>query len=414
MKHVASPIQPDTAIGQLRKQPTGLTPHITIHTFYETPSVADAARLAVADRRLSRADANASSGGIRAATSFCKANPSPDVLILESHAEHSVLLSELTDLSLVCDEKTRVVVIGRSNDIALYRELVSNGISDYQVGPVDALDIIGAVLRLYPEEKPIRVGKVYAFIGVKGGVGSSVLAQNLAWALSQRAAATMLADLDLQFGTAALNYNINCFTGFADQLKGSDRLDGALLERLLFSHGQHLSVLPCATGAHISSDPDLAIMEQMLDLAPSIFPYVLLDLPNAWSPLVRSGLRKADEVILVAEPDVANLRNARSLLDYMQQERPNDAPPRLLLNKVGTPKRNEIKPDKFASALNTDLWASVGFDAALFGKAAAHGQMIAETSKTAATAQLLAQLAAQLAGVKAEPPRKGLSRFWQR
>ncbi len=415
MKHIPPPLQPDAGVGQLRNQPTGLTPHIKIHTFYETPSVAEATRRAAGDRRLARADTNVSPGSIKAATSFCKDNPSPDVLILESIAENSTMLSELADLAMVCDEKTQVVVIGRSNDIALYRELVANGISDYHVAPVDALAVIGAVLRLFPEEKANRIGKVYAFIGAKGGVGSSVLAQNLAWTLSQRGTATMLADLDLQFGTAALNYNINCQVSFADQLRESGRLDGALLERLLFSHGQHLSILSCATAAHIASDPDLAIMEQLLDLAPTLFPHVLLDLPNAWSPLVRSGLQKADEIILVAEPDLANLRNARSLLDYMQQIRPNDPAPHLLLNRVGMPKRNEIKPDKFGHALKTDLWASIGFDAPLFSNAAANGQMIAETSKKAATAQILTQLAAQLAGVAAAAPaRKGLGRFWSR
>src|SRR5690606_33137367 len=127
-----------------------------------------------------------------------------------------------------------------------YRDLVSRGISEYLLAPVNALTIIGAVLRLFPEENTRPIGKVCAVIGAKGGVGSSVLAQNLAWTVSQSGAATMLADLDLQFGTAALNYNINCHTGFADNLPEDDRLDGALLERLLYKHGPHLSVLPCA------------------------------------------------------------------------------------------------------------------------------------------------------------------------
>lgn len=415
MKYVPRQLQPDATIDLLQNQPTGRTPHIAIHTFYETPTVAASTRRAASDRRLSRAVIKASPGGIKAATAYCSENSSPDVLILESSATRSELIADLSDLAPVCDAKTQVIIIGTSNDIALYRELISSGISDYQVAPVDALTIIGAVLRLFPEENASRIGKVYAVIGAKGGVGSSVLAQNLAWAVSQNGAATMLADLDLQFGTAALNYNIDCHTGFADQLPEPDRLDGALLERLLFKHGPHLSVLPCATAAHIASDPDLDAIEKMLNLAPASFPHVLLDLPNAWSPLVRSALENADEIILVAEPDVANLRNARGMLDFMKQVRPNDAPPRLLLNRVGMPKRKEIKPEAFALALKTALWASIGFDAALFSSAATNGQMIAEASKNAAGAKLLKQLAGQLAaGAPLYAPKNRARFFWSK
>lgn len=414
MKYVPRRLRPDATVDLRQNQLTGRTPHIVIHTFYETPAVATSARRAASDRRLSRAAINASPGGIKAATAYCSDNPSPDVLILESSAARLELIADLTDLAPVCDAKTRVIVIGLSNDIALYRELISSGISDYQVAPVDALTIIGAVLRLFPEENTSRIGKVCAVIGTKGGVGSSVMAQNLAWTMSQSGGATMLADLDLQFGTAALNYNIDCHTGFADQLPEGDRLDGALLERMLFKHGAHLSVLPSATAAHVASDPDLDVIEKILDLARTTFPHVLIDLPNAWSPLVRSALRGADEIILVAEPDLANLRNARCMLDFLEQVRPNDPPPRLLLNRVGMSKRKEINPEKFALALETDLWAKIDFDPALFSTAAANGQMIAEASRKAAVALLLKHLAEQLTGRPSLRSQSGRGRFWSR
>lgn len=410
MKYVPRGLRPDATV----EQPTGRTPHIAIHAFYETSAVATSTRRAASDRRLSRAEINTSPGGIKAATAYCSDNPSPDVLILESTAARSELVAELTDLAPVCDAETRVIIIGISNDIALYRELVSSGISDYQVAPVDALTIISAVLRLFPEDNDSRIGKVCAVIGTKGGVGSSVLAQNLAWTVSQSGGATMLADMDLQFGTAALNYNIDCHTGFADQLSEGVHLDGALLERLLFKHGPHLSVLPSATAAHIAIDPDLDVIEKILDLARATFPHVLLDLPNAWSPLVRNALRGADEIILVAEPDLANLRNARCMLDFLKQARPNDPPPRLILNRVGLSKRKEIKPEKFALALETALWAKIDFDPALFSAAAANGQMIAEVSRKAAVSLVLKHLAVQLTGRPASRSQNSRGRFWSR
>ncbi len=414
MKNAAMPLQPDALIGLPQNQPVGRTPHITIRAFCETAAVAASTRRAANDRRLSRAVTEVGEGGIGAAVAYCTVNPTPDVLILESGAARADLLAGLADLAPVCDGKTKVIIVGGSNDIALYRELIASGIAEYLLAPVDALTIISAVLRLFPEENITHIGKIHAVIGVKGGVGSSVLAQNLAWTVSQSTFATLLADLDLQFGTAALNFNIDCHTGFADQLPEGVRLDGALLERLLFKHGPHLSVLPCATAAQISTDPNLDVIEKMLDLARSMFPHVVLDLPNAWSPLVRSALVGADEILLVAEPDLANLRNARSMLDFLKQVRPNDPPPRLILNRIGVPKRKEIKPEAFAAALQIGLSAKIGFDPALFSEAAANGEVFAEVSPKAAVSPILAHLAEQLTGRPYLRHRKGLGRFWGR
>ncbi|MBC7736976.1 MAG: CtpF protein, partial [Candidatus Saccharibacteria bacterium] len=178
--------------------------------------------------------------------------------------------------------------------------------------------------------------------------------------------------------------------------------------------GPHLSVLLGATAAHVSTDPDLGVIEKMLGLARSMFPHVVLDLPNGWTPLVRNALLSADNIVLVAEPDLANLRNARSLLDFLKQVRPNDPPPRLILNRVGVPKRKEIKPDAFAAALQIDLSARIGFDPALFSEAAANGQVFAEVSPKAAVSPFLAHLAEQLTGRPQPHQRSGLGRFWGR
>ncbi|WP_175546696.1 AAA family ATPase [Natronohydrobacter thiooxidans] len=393
----------------------GRTPHISMHAYCETPTLAASMRRAASDRRLYRATSDIRLGGISAAIAHYRDNPTPDLLILESTAARDELLSDLTRLAPVCDSRTKVIVVGRSNDIGLFRELMSGGIAEYLIAPMDALTIIGAVLRLFPEENGTRIGKVHAVIGTKGGVGSSVLAQNLAWTVSRTTHATLLADLDLQFGTAALNCNIDCPTGFAEQLPDQgDRLDGALLERLLFKHGPGLSVLPCATRAQIASDPDLAIIEKVLDLARSTFPHVVLDLPHAWSPMVRSALLTADDITLVAEPDLANLRNARCLLDFLRQVRPNDPLPRLVINRVGMPRRKEIPPKKFASALEIPLAAKIDDDPVVFSAAAANGQMLCQVSRKAAVAPALECLARQLTGAAARKRRKGFWGFWAR
>ena len=405
-------LQPDDTGVLANKQPVGGTPHIRLHAFCETQGVAAAMHNATNDRRLSRATAAVSMGGIRAAVAHCATNPTPHVLILENASSRPELLAELAELAPVCDAGTKVIVVGTSNDISFYRELMTNGIAEYLLAPLDPVTVIGAVMRLFQNEETTRIGKIHAFIGTKGGVGASVLAQNVAWTVSQSSFATLLADLDLQFGTAALNFNIDCPVGFADQLSGVDRLDGALVDRLLFKHGPNLGILPCATAAHISKEPDVSVISKILDLARSTFPHVLVDLPSAWSPLVRSTLLNADDITLVAEPDLGNLRNARCILDFLKGARQNDPPPRLIVNRVGMPKRKEIGAKHFASSLGLTVAAEIAFDAALFSTAETNGQMIAEASPKAAVAETLERLAAELTGRPYRRKSRGFGRFW--
>ena len=414
MKHTPLKLQTEDLVVIPPRLPVGETPHIRLHAFCQTEQVAASMRGAVSDRRLSRVTADISMGGIRAAIGHFAANPTPQVVILESAAASVELLAELEELASVCDAGTNVIVVGTSNDIAFYRELMANGIVEYLLAPLSPVTIIGAILRLFQTGDMTRIGKIHAVIGAKGGVGASVIAQNLAWTISQGAFATVLADLDLQFGTAALNFNIDCPIGFADQLSDGDRLDGALVERLLFRHGPHLSILPCATAAHIAKDADTKVIAKLLDVTRANFPHVLLDLPSAWSPLVRHALLNADEITLVAEPDLGNLRNARCILDFLKGSRPNDPLPRLIINRVGIPKRKEIGARHFASSLGVGLFAEIAFDPGLFSTAESNGQMIGETSPKASVVNTFQDLADHLTG---RPPRnksKGRSAFWRR
>jgi pilus assembly protein CpaE len=101
----------------------------------------------------------------------------------------------------------------------------------------------------------------------------------------------------------------------------------------------------------------------------------------------------SDDVIVVAEPDLASLRNAKNILDLVRAARPNDAPPRIVLNKVGVPGRPEIPTRDFGEALGVVPSLVVGFDAKLFGQAANNGQMIDEVGPKSKQAESLDALA---------------------
>ncbi len=92
----------------------------------------------------------------------------------------------------------------------------------------------------------------------------------------------------------------------------------------------------------------------------------------------KACLIAADEIVIVATPDLASLRNAKNMIELARHARPNDAPPRLVINQANMPKRPEIPAKDFAETVGVEPLAVLGFDAALFGQAANNGQMLLE------------------------------------
>jgi pilus assembly protein CpaE len=257
-----------------------------------------------------------------------------------------------------------VVVAGHVNDIELYRGLLRRGVSDYLVEPLTPLQLMKAVSNLYntPDTEP--VGHVYAFIGAKGGVGSSTVCHNSAWALSEILKSNVvIADLDLAFGTTGLDFNQDPVKGIADALSTPERLDEVLLDRLLTKCSEHLSIF--AAPVVLDRDYDITVegCDQVIGVVRQNVPYVVVDLPHTWTAWTKSVLVHADEVIITAAPDLANLRNAKNIIDLMQQTRRNDSKPRLVMNMVNMPKRPEISVKEFdAKAKSAPAFRDIALD----------------------------------------------------
>lgn len=209
-------------------------PRITLQAFCETDQVADALNAAANDRRMTKAHVKVNMGGISAAAEFYEIAPTPNLIMVESMLSGDELMADLARLANNCDGETKVVVIGHKNDITLYRELVSSGVSEYLVAPLSMADVMNTVSEIFVNPDKGALGKVVAFIGAKGGVGSSTICHNVAWSISNNFKSdVMLADLDLAFGTANINLDQDPTMGIADAVFSPDRVDDILLDRLL-------------------------------------------------------------------------------------------------------------------------------------------------------------------------------------
>ncbi|MBX7248536.1 MAG: AAA family ATPase [Caulobacteraceae bacterium] len=374
-------------------------PRIGIHVFGERPDTLDAATRASQDRRLSRATTLVRMGGLPAAIEAYQHEPTPALVIVESSAPAAHMIHDLDQLAQVCDPGTKVVVIGAANDIMLYRELMRRGVSEYLVAPLNPLQLISAIGGLFNDPSAPFVGRSIAFVGARGGVGSSTVAHNTAFAISDRMASeTVIVDLDLPFGTAGLDFNQDPLTGVADALTQPDRLDPVLMDRMMVRCSDKLSLF--AAPASLDTDWDIGpeAFEEVVQKIRTTAPFMVLDLPHSWNAWMRTMLISADEVVVVATPDLASLRNAKNMIDLAKAARPNDAPPRLVLNQVGVPGRPEIPLKDFANAMGVAPTLVLPFDPKLFGQASNNGQMVNEVqakSKAAEGFNYLAQILAK-------------------
>ncbi len=374
-------------------------PRISLQAFCETPEMAALIGDAAKDRRMEKAHVKVNMGGAPAAVEAYRAAPTPNVIVLESSGARGELMDQLEALAEYCDSGTKVMVIGRVNDITLYRELISRGVGDYLVQPFATMDFIAAVSAQYHHDSAAPLGRIIAVAGCKGGVGASCVAHNLAWSIARELnAATVIADFDLAFGTAGLDFNQDPPQGIAEAVFAPERLDANLLDRLLSKCSDRLSILAAPATVDRCYDLPEAAFDGLIDLLRASTPYIVLDLPHVWTAWSRRMLAAADEAVLVASPELASLRNAKSLLDVLRAARRNDPAPRLVRNCVGLPKRPEIAPADFAKAVEVEPCAAIAYDARLFGTAANNGQMIAEMEDGARTAQVFNDLARLVAG----------------
>jgi pilus assembly protein CpaE len=376
-----------------------ILPRITIHAFCVRSHLLAVMRNITRDRRMKNVMMEVHEGGIQAAIHHYASETTPNLLILEGSGDARRLLQELDALADYCDENIRVIVIGETNDIRLYRELMRRGVSEYLVAPVEAVSLIRTIGGLFSNPETPFVGRTLAVTGVKGGVGASSVAHNLAWALTERIKVNAtLVDLDLNFGTTGLDFNQDPGATIADALMSPDRFDDAVMGRLVARATDRLSLFTAPGTLDRTYDLDPETYSYVLEKVRGSVPYVVLDLPHIWSDWFKTTIVGADEVVIVAAPDLASLRNGKNLVDFLKAARPNDAPPHLLLNMVGVPKRPEIPAKDFGQAIGLAPEFVLPFEPQVFGTAANNGQMIFDVASDSKCALAIDQLASKLTG----------------
>jgi pilus assembly protein CpaE len=244
-------------------------------------------------------------------------DPDYDVIIvdLDSDPEHALDLVE----HICANSSSTVMVYSARADSELLVRCMRAGAREFLSQPIAANTIAEALVRASVRRPTVRapkktLGKLFIFVGAKGGSGVSTIASNFAILLSQVSHKnTLLLDLDLPLGAAALDLGIMTQFSTANALQNISRLDSNFLSKLLSKHSSGLSVLSAPdkyTPVHASDEA----IGKLLNVARQDFDYVVVDAGSSMGSTYKALLEGAAVVYLVTQVSISELRNSNRLI----------------------------------------------------------------------------------------------------
>jgi len=372
---------------------------INIGAFVLTDAVRDAVNALNDDRLFLRSTISVQEGGMATALEFLTQRSTPELLLVETKSMDEALFNELNALADVCQPGTRVIIVGAENDINLFKTLIDQGISQYFLETVTAEELKTAIVDAFADKSLNAKSRTIAFSGLRGGVGSSVLAHNVASELARiYDEDVIIVDLDIAFGTAALGYNLQPTQTIADAIAQAGSIDETLLIRYLESGGKNVSLL-CAPG-NLNSGIEITphALESVLNIVKQMASYVVLDIPHIWNAWVQDMVVDADDTVIVGTPDLYNLRDGKNMFEFLSPNRGLEAPTRLVLNKVGELKKGELSEKEFKDVLGTKPSLNIPFDPDAFSAAMNNGDMLRKVAPKSKATQAVETLAKMVSG----------------
>lgn len=359
------------------------------------------------DRRLRHSHAEIFDGDVPVAIRRYSEVSTPQLIVMETALSGDALLAALDSLAEHVDAGTHVLLVGSDNDIIQYRALITRGISDYLLKPLTIGALIEAAERIFLDPDAPQLARMFAFYGAEGGVGTSTVAENVAWAIGTVLDEDVtVVDLDLCFGTAAFAYNMEVSQGIEDIIAAPDRIDEQLYQRYLLKYSERVSILGSRANLGNDSNIDPDSLAEALNFVRQQTAIVVIDLPHLWTDWVRQVLVEADEAVIIGVQDLAALRDIKSIVETLNKERGEASKVKVVLNRGGLSKKTEVPVKEFAVAAGVEPVAVVPYDPVVFGQAANEGRMLGDVSRKHKAVEAYVELAKLLTG-RSESRTKG-------
>jgi len=200
---------------------------------------------------------------------------------------------------------------------------VRAGANDYLVQPVRRLDLREALARFEKAPKHVgpvasRLGRVYAFLGVKGGVGTTALAVNFAGVLAQRKQNTVLLDLDWTANDCAMQIGAQPQYTLMEVGENLDRMDQQLFESLVTRDAVGFLLVGPPDGLEHQAYFTEPMFREFANFLVEKYDSIVCDLGRSiTSELALGALQVASQVFLVMDQDYPSIRNAQRYLGYL-------------------------------------------------------------------------------------------------
>jgi pilus assembly protein CpaE len=350
-------------------------------------------------------------GGLRNAVQSLSVSASPNILFVDM-SESGDPINDINALAEVCEPGTVVIAAGQVNDVRLYRDLLSSGIQDYLLKPLsleqvrESLTMAQAMLTA-PKHADMLDDKPHhmmAVVGVRGGVGASLVSTSLAWAISEQAGRqTALLDLDVHFGTGALTLDLEPGRGLIDAIDNPSRIDGLFIERAMVRASDKLSLLSAEAPIHQPVMTDGSAFFQLEEELRGAFEMTIVDLPRQVLIPFPHLVSEAGTILLVSDVTLAAARDTIRLLSWFKQNVPG-ARVVLVANKFQNA-IGELSRKEFESSIERSIDIVIPFDPKLVSQSAKLGKSYAEICKGTKAGQVwhnLTRLILDGADVEAE------------
>lgn len=341
--------------------------------------------------------------GIDAALGHFDETESGHIIILEKDRPLDGFLGALRLLAQKCSPRTRVFVIGRSAEeddaVDAYRAMLDVGVADFILLPTRPDRLHASLMDAFLSESRPKLGTCTAFLGAGSGSGSSTVAHNTAYAMAHALGQdTLLADLDPQFGTLAINFNLDN----PRDLLALELAPGSVDHRVLWQSaervGNRLKVLPTLPDLEHAPDMSRPVIQAVLEIPYQRGVHVVIDLPDVWTDGKRDLVRQMDRVVLVAEPTLAGVQHVENTKRVLERMEFDPSRVLLVLNKAGQPGRTEVPRPEMETASGYPVFVVMPSDTKLMGEAMATGRMAFAVSERRPLSRALMVLATELTG----------------
>jgi len=355
-------------------------------------------------------------GGSREALDYATRYALPRILIIDvSDSERP--LEILSPILAAADENTRLIAIGSVNDVTLYREMMEAGVLDYLVKPIADRALLAAIQHADQREAAARPGqaaperaRLIAVVGARGGVGASTLAANLAWFLAEQfKRKTTLLDLDLQFGTASLAFDVEPSRGLRDALEQPNRIDTLLVNSAAVRHSDRLTILAAEESHEEDIRYDPTAVTLLLDELARQSEFVIVDLPLRPAAYRAKVMPAARDIVVVTDLSLAGLRDSIRLCTQAQQVTQSA---RLIVVASRAGGRSAgVSAREFEKALGRKIDILLPEDPKAVAQASVQGKPLAQSARSSRLTAGLRQLAQQISDTRPKG-KQGKRSFW--